>query len=533
MLGKNLRGLYKSHKTKIRNPKSQIQNQKILVQFSIFEAESESCGMDGMNDSQQQSMLLHPMLLHPMQQRPLQKVATIGLIGALVWASLGTVPGQAQIPAAQPTPTPSPTENQPTQRNNRREKLPVFLENAARQDLASQLGIPFSQLRVIRADPRTWQDTCLGLPQPGQICAQTLVEGWRIVLMYERQTWVYRTDTQGQTVRLETPIQRSQTPSDEVIGAVQQAAATQLQRSTRDISLVKAEAKNWNDDCLELPGNTAQSCSQVVVPGWVVTVAAGRQRLVYRTSQSGGMIRLDEAASRMDKVRLPSAVSGAVLQAAAQQSGINSARLKIVQSSQIVTDRCLGLPSPIELCSAESLQAWRVTVADGKQQWVFHSNLTGSDVRWNQQASQTPKVSVLTPTLIPDEQLPPPMGANILFRAIATGGITGQTTQTTLMNDGQLIREQLGATDSQGNPVKPKVRYLSREQVAEFMQFLVDQHFESFDRLNYPAPQGSADYIIVTLSSPAVTTRYADISQSQLPPALQKIIQAWQQLGKK
>ncbi|MBW4522997.1 MAG: hypothetical protein KME16_25450 [Scytolyngbya sp. HA4215-MV1] len=480
-----------------------------------------------MNNNQQQSKLLRLI-----QKYPIQQVIAIAVFGTLSGGIPITVPSQAQIPTNPPASEQLPTENKPVQNNRRREQVPVFLENAARQDLSNQLGIPFSQLRVIRSDPRTWQDTCLGLPQASQLCAQTAVEGWRIVLAYERQTWVYRTDTQGQVVRLETPIQRSQTPPEDVIAIVQQTAATQLQRSARDINLVKAEFKTWNDDCLELPGTT-QLCTQVVVPGWLVTVSAGQQRLVYRTTQSGSIIRLDEAASHIDTVPLPSIVSDAVLQAAAQKMSAALSQLKVVKSSQIVTDGCLSLPTPIEACSTEPMQAWRVTVTNGQRQLIFHSNLTGTDIRWNPQASQTTEVATLTPTLIPIEQLPPPMGANVLFRATVTGGIAGRTTQTTLMNDGQLIREQLDAKDSQGNPVKPSVSYLSPAQVVKFMQFLADKHFESFDRLNYPAPQGAADYMIMTLSSPAVTTRYADISQKQLPLPLQEIIQAWQQLGKK
>jgi hypothetical protein len=44
----------------------------------------------------------------------------------------------------------------------------------------------------------------LGLARPDEICTQALVEGWRLVMGYQRQTWTYRTDARGLILRPES-----------------------------------------------------------------------------------------------------------------------------------------------------------------------------------------------------------------------------------------------------------------------------------------------------------------------------------------
>lgn len=83
-------------------------------------------------------------------------------------------------------------------------QLPPPLASKLRQDLSQQTGIPPGKLRVVEATRRTWSDGCLGLAQPGENCSFAMVEGWRVVLSDGSRRWVYRTDTRGLSMRLET-----------------------------------------------------------------------------------------------------------------------------------------------------------------------------------------------------------------------------------------------------------------------------------------------------------------------------------------
>jgi len=40
-------------------------------------------------------------------------------------------------------------------------------------------------------EPHTWPDTSLGLPEPGQSCAQALTSGCIVTQQYEREPYVY------------------------------------------------------------------------------------------------------------------------------------------------------------------------------------------------------------------------------------------------------------------------------------------------------------------------------------------------------
>ena len=92
------------------------------------------------------------------------------------------------------------SENQ----GDRSSRLPAAVAAAVRQELSRQAKVPTTKLKITESSQETWSDGCLGLPQPDELCTQALVEGWRITLSDGCKTWVYRSDRQGQVVRLES-----------------------------------------------------------------------------------------------------------------------------------------------------------------------------------------------------------------------------------------------------------------------------------------------------------------------------------------
>ncbi len=61
--------------------------------------------------------------------------------------------------------------------------------------------------------------------------------------------------------------------------------------------VVEVERQTWSDGCLGL-ASADQICTQAMVPGWRVVVASGEQRWVYRTDESGSLVKLDEVATQ-------------------------------------------------------------------------------------------------------------------------------------------------------------------------------------------------------------------------------------------
>jgi hypothetical protein len=67
--------------------------------------------------------------------------------------------------------------------------------------LAAEVGAPATEILVEEITPTEWNDACLGLPQPGEICAQVITPGYRIVLSHLTETYEFHTDQTGRNIR--------------------------------------------------------------------------------------------------------------------------------------------------------------------------------------------------------------------------------------------------------------------------------------------------------------------------------------------
>lgn len=448
-------------------------------------------------------------------------MAAIALAGIL-WLGSGVAQGGTVNAAPDAIAAPQQTPQRTEQR-----RLPDSVRNAVRRDLARQLRISSGRLRVTKEEFTNWPNSCLGLPSQEELCAQVMVPGWRVEVSNGRQTWIYRTDEQGKLLRLETPLERTQIPPSAVVTAVQQEAARRLNVPVSRLTIVEAQPQTWTDGCLGLP-QPNERCMQALVPGWEVMLAARGQRLVYRTTDSGTQVRLNEAASTIPAAELPRSVKQAVTQLAARETGIERSDLRIVKHREIEVNGCLNLPKPAEVCLEIAESGWQVTVAAGKDQRVYHSNGTGSEVRFNRAASQIANDAPVQPTaVLPENTVPLPQGA--VFRALTTGGIAGRTFQVTLFSDGRLVQESLTRADGKGAP-PAQTRQISPRQIEQFQQLLEKERFAQFDRLDYGGLIGSADVLVITLFSAGGRVRYADSMQSRLPAELQRVIQGWQRV---
>ncbi|MEB3277726.1 MAG: hypothetical protein VKK42_02240 [Lyngbya sp.] len=176
------------------------------------------------------------------------------------------------------------------------DSLPSGVAEAVRQDLSKETGVTPEQLTITNVERQTWPNTCLGLAQPDELCGQMLVEGWRVVVSNGRQTWVYRTDFNGRVIRLEDNQTLSNLPIS-VANTVFQDAANRSGLPHSALRIVEAQSQTWPDGCLGL-GEPGTLCTLALVPGWQVKIVSGRERWVYRTNESGSLMRLDQQASQ-------------------------------------------------------------------------------------------------------------------------------------------------------------------------------------------------------------------------------------------
>jgi hypothetical protein len=75
---------------------------------------------------------------------------------------------------------------------------------AARKDLAAKLGISESSIVIMQIEEKTWNDGCLGLGQPNESCLMALVDGFKVEMTANGESYTYRTDKTGAAVRAET-----------------------------------------------------------------------------------------------------------------------------------------------------------------------------------------------------------------------------------------------------------------------------------------------------------------------------------------
>ncbi|MBD2198048.1 MULTISPECIES: hypothetical protein [Calothrix] len=429
------------------------------------------------------------------------------------------------------------TTNTVNKQNIRQNKLPRSIVNAVIQDASRRTGINRNQLRLTDYSQHNWRNGCLELPQPDEFCTQAIVPGWRFVISDGRQNWVYHTNNNGSSIRLATAQNPTTNPTTQlpqsVRNAVLQAASTKLQQQISQLKIIQAQPQNWNDGCLEL-GTAAEGCLRAIVPGWRVAVgavAAVGQTLVYHTDETGSTIRLNENASQTTSQQLPQTVRNAVLRQASQVSGLPINTLNIVAYKQKKFARGCEQSTFPNPCDPVLVSGWEVFVKSNNRisPWVFFSDETGSQVdlvnrdRPNRNNGNSGK---LTAVAIPQNELPPPLDRNVVFRQIASGGLTGATYETVLLDDGSLIRVKIG----DANDSERRVRRVSLQQVQQFQQLLASSRFTQFKNLSYPAPIGAADYVTYTLTSVDGTVKYNNISQDQLPSDLRNVIKAWNRL---
>jgi len=81
------------------------------------------------------------------------------------------------------------------------------LADKTREDLASRIGVDFTQISVVEISQQDWPDNCLGLaPQANQECTKTDIPGWRIVLNAAGHTHEYRATEDGSLVSYSGPV---------------------------------------------------------------------------------------------------------------------------------------------------------------------------------------------------------------------------------------------------------------------------------------------------------------------------------------
>ncbi|MEM1311658.1 MAG: hypothetical protein AAGF98_19520 [Cyanobacteria bacterium P01_H01_bin.153] len=158
---------------------------------------------------------------------------------------------------------------------------------------------------------------------------------------------------------------------------VLELAANQLLVPIEELSFLRVNQAVWQDSCLGL-GRLNESCLQALVPGWQVEVVHNDRSLFYRTDETGELIRL----STLDN-NLPPAIAATIIEMAASDLGIPADQLAVISAEPRVWDGCLGIAEPDTFCTQIAIFGWRALVEGNGETWIYHTDMTGADIRLN------------------------------------------------------------------------------------------------------------------------------------------------------
>ncbi len=163
---------------------------------------------------------------------------------------------------------------------------------AIRQAVKQQFGI--SNVNVVTFSEQNWPDGCLGLPRGKEGCTTAIVPGWQITVSDRMQSWTYRTDRTGNTLRLENPT-RAVLPQAIAKRLIQKVARdNKTMASTLRITEVKAQEFGG---CLDIYAGPNQICTANIIAGWKVIITSPNQSFVYHLDTAAIQIVQNTTAS--------------------------------------------------------------------------------------------------------------------------------------------------------------------------------------------------------------------------------------------
>ena len=167
--------------------------------------------------------------------------------------------------------------------------------------------------------------------------------------------------------------------ADAITAAAVAFLAGELNVPESEIAVVSAEMTEFSDSCLGL-GGPAESCLQVITPGWIIMVDVAGQSYEVHSDETGQQVRVAVELPEGDGAAdLPSAAAQEFLSA---QLGVALGDVQVVSAEMTeFSDGCLGLGRPDESCLQVITPGWIIMVDVNGQSYEVHTDETGQQVR--------------------------------------------------------------------------------------------------------------------------------------------------------
>lgn len=83
------------------------------------------------------------------------------------------------------------------------EVLPPEVALNVQNRISETLGVPLESIQIQNLEKMDWPNSCLGLPEGDEVCAEVITPGWLLTFNIDNQVYRYRVDTTGTVIRLE------------------------------------------------------------------------------------------------------------------------------------------------------------------------------------------------------------------------------------------------------------------------------------------------------------------------------------------
>lgn len=81
--------------------------------------------------------------------------------------------------------------------------LPPEVAIEIQNQLSETLGVATDRIEIETVEQRDWPNSCLGLAEPDEVCAEVITPGWLVIFSIDGTEYRYRVDEIGTNIRQE------------------------------------------------------------------------------------------------------------------------------------------------------------------------------------------------------------------------------------------------------------------------------------------------------------------------------------------
>jgi hypothetical protein len=329
---------------------------------------------------------------------------------------------------------------------------------------------------------------------------------------------------------------------------IRQDLAKRLNVPVDFITIYVATPQVWPDHCLGL-GRPTERCQGDEIRGWEVRVASFQQEWIYRSDRTARRLRLSAlpGATELNSQEFTAQTAQKLLETVSRQVNQPVSNLQILQVHATSLDGCSSMTTVNTPCADTLTPGFKVIVADGvrkprwyyddsldeslpdqiQREWVYSLNKDGSQVFYNQTASDTQgSMAVFLNASGAENSIP--FDSEIIIQQGYIG--LNDHRWVTLTGDG-LVSLHIDDLEANEPIYLARTIRLQPAEVDAFKSLLEAQNFDDFDGISYRNLDPFVEiHGISTLMAGQTSIELSVFSSDEIPTGLQTIeeaLEAW------